>query len=229
MLTVSEKTYSNQGNADVLAEVFRHLKKGYILDVGCGVGDNARVLSQNGYIVDGITLSPGEAAMAKPFLDQVFIKNLEEGLPTLERQYDLVICSHVLEHIAFPAKLMADLKFVLKPKGLLIVALPNLMHYRSRFKLLMGNFDYEESGIWDETHLRWYTFKTGRDLLLKYGFTIEKAWVAGDLPFLRLLKIIPVKYRKFIYVLLTRISKGFFGSQLLYTAKVCEKVEHTNL
>lgn len=229
MQTVSEKTYSNQGNADVLAEVFRLLKKGHVLDIGCGVGDNARVLSRNGYIVDGITLSPDEAAMAKPFLDQVFIKNLEEGLPALERKYDLIICSHVLEHIAFPTKLMADLRSVLKPEGVLIVALPNLMHYRSRFRLLMGNFDYEESGIWDETHLRWYTFKTGKDLLLKYGFTVEKAWVGGDLPFLRVLKIIPVEYRKFIYFLFTCISKGLFGGQLLYTAKVCEKLESDNL
>jgi 2-polyprenyl-3-methyl-5-hydroxy-6-metoxy-1,4-benzoquinol methylase len=220
MLTVSEKTYANQGNAEVLNEVFRHLKAGRILDVGCGVGDNARILSHKGYIVDGITISVEEGKMAKPFLNQVFIKNLEEGLPKLEYKYDVIICSHVLEHIAFPTILLSDLRSVLETDGVLIVALPNLMHYRSRFKLLMGNFDYEVSGVWDETHLRWYTFKTGKELLLKHGFAIEKAWVSGDLPLLSFSRVIPVKFRKRLFDLLAFTSKGLFGGQLLYTAKL---------
>ncbi len=214
MKRISEKIYSNAGNKDVLAQITGSGK--VILDIGCGGGDNARIMHQSGHIVDGITGSELESAEAKPFLRSIYICNLENGLPELSKIYDYVICSHVIEHIAYPERMLADIKNILAENGKMIVALPNLMNYRSRFELLKGNFPSDESGTWDFTHLRWYTFNSGKDLFIKHGFKIKKAWVAGEMPLLTVFKFIPEKKRDVIFNFLTKISRGFFGRQLLY-------------
>lgn len=215
----SEKIYQNHGNSTVINCVPKNAVS--ILDIGCGYGDNARILEKEGRQIDGITLSNKEAENAKKYLSNVYIYNLENGLPPeINNKYDTVICSHVLEHIAYPDTLLKDIKNVLAPGGVLIVALPNLMVYQSRFKLLLGNFDYKETGIWDYTHLRWYTYKTGKELLLKHNFEVITNFVTGDIPFLTFTQIIPYSIRQFIYNnIFVKISKGLFGGQLIYVAK----------
>ena len=211
-----DKVYLNNGNQNVLKLITK--PDSIILDVGCGGGVLAKILSSIGHTVDGITISSDELVMAKPFVRNLYLHNLETGLPlTLKpNQYDYVICSHVLEHIVYPEKLLKDIYTVLKPGGVLIVALPNIMHYKSRMKLVAGKFEYADAGIWDYTHVKWYTFKTAKQLLINTGFNIELATVTGELPFNSLfIKILPGFIRERIFHLLIGISKSFFGYQLL--------------
>src|SRR5262245_57070442 len=98
-----------------------------ILDVGCGDGANARKLTADGKTVDGITLSSREAQIAELACRKIYIHDLEAGLPQLEFEpYDVVICSHVLEHICYPQKLLNDIHSSLREDGVFVVALPNL-------------------------------------------------------------------------------------------------------
>ncbi len=164
------KIYTNSGNRDVLNLV---TGAGYrILDIGCGSGAVAKLLTANGHVVDGITISNAELDEAKKVLRNGYIYNLENGLPAeiADNEYDYIICSHVLEHIAFPEKLLKDIKRTLKSGGYLVIALPNVFYYKFRWQLLKGDFKSEETGIWDYTHLRWYSFNTGKVLLQKNGF-----------------------------------------------------------
>ena len=120
MTTVENKSYKNLGNASVLRQIPSGAQT--ILDVGCGAGDNARILSAAGKIIDGITLSISERDNAKRFCRDVVIHNLENGLPAqLIGPYDCVLCSHVLEHICWPEKLLADIRSRLHKDGLLLV------------------------------------------------------------------------------------------------------------
>jgi cyclopropane fatty-acyl-phospholipid synthase-like methyltransferase len=216
---IDHKIYSNAGNEAVFSLI--EGKNLSILDVGCGAGDNAKVLIREGHRVDGITLSETEATTCRKFMENVFVHNLEFGLPTnMDKKYDYIICSHVLEHIVYPKAVLSDLKNMLKFEGKLIVALPNIMHYKSRIQLLIGNFNYEESGIWDFTHVKWYTFSSGKALLEENGFLIESAFVDGDIPLLSIFGKIPFKLRKKIYKILVGISKGFFGGQLIYVSTI---------
>ena len=207
-----DKIYINSGNDDVLSLVTNYCCN--ILDAGCGSGALAKNLSASGHKVDGITISEQEYAEAKKFVNNIYLHNLETGLPEniQQLQYDYVICSHVLEHIVCPEKLLNDIFTVLKPGGFLIIALPNIMHYKSRLKLLVGEFEYEDAGIWDNTHVKWYTFNTATKLLIEFGFLIELATVTGELPFNSLFsKMLPLPIRKVIFSLLIKISKGFFA------------------
>jgi SAM-dependent methyltransferase len=215
----SDKVYVNDGNVAVLALVRK--EQCTILDVGCGAGSNALRLVAKGHSVDGITLSSEEATICKAFMHEVWVHNLEQGLPgDLKRTYDYVICSHVLEHVVNPQNLLEGIRLCLKPGGQLIVALPNIMHYRSRIKLVVGDFDYAESGIWDYTHVRWYTYRSGRQLLVRNGYEVITSFVDGDIPLRRIFGFLPGNIRQILYRGLTWISKGLFGGQLIYVAKV---------
>lgn len=216
----NEKIYINEGNRDVLSLVPSNPCD--VLDVGCGGGTLAAILKERGHIVDGITISPAEQEAAREHTRNVFIYNLENGLPeeVKAQQYDCVICSHVLEHIVYPKQLVDDIYTVLKPGGLFIVALPNLMHYKSRLKLLKGDFEYEDAGIWDYTHVKWYTFKSAQKMLQTHGFKIEKAMVTGQIPFYSITKkIFPTNWNKQLFNLLKKVSGGFFGYQIIISAK----------
>ena len=87
-------------------------------------------------------------------------------------------------------------------------------------KLAIGKFDYEDAGLWDYTHVKWYTFETAKKLFVEHGFSIELAMVTGELPFNSFFsKIFSSRMSSKIFKLLTKVSRGFFGYQLLYMAR----------
>lgn len=213
-----EKVYKNTGNAELLELVPNDARD--VLDVGCGSGDNAKILQAVGMNVDGITLSKDEAAVASRYLRSVYVHNLEIGLPSeIICKYDAIIMSHVLEHIAYPDKLLADVRSVIQVNGRLIVAVPNIMHYKSRLRLLFGSFEYEEAGVWDNTHLRWYTIRSIVSLLEKNGFHVHKVDVSGDVPAASVVRrAVPQSMLPHIFNFFKFISKGLFGYQILVIA-----------
>ena len=220
MRTSAAKVYSyKKGNPYVIGLVPEKAK--LILDIGCGAGDTGEILTGQGYVVDGITLSEEEKQVAGKVLRNVYVHNVEQGLPnTMTDKYDVIILSHVLEHICYPQRLLKDVRERLSPEGILIIALPNLMHYNSRWKLTMGNFKYQEYGIWDYTHFRWYTFRSAQEMLKENNYTVEKADVSGWIPFEHRLKYItPAGVRNGLFKVLKKISPGLFGFQLLYVAR----------
>jgi 2-polyprenyl-3-methyl-5-hydroxy-6-metoxy-1,4-benzoquinol methylase len=134
-MTAAEKVYKNLGNAEVTCRVGSPPAE--VLDIGCGAGDNAERLDAAGFTVDGITLSQVEADLAARVCRRVVVHNLEAGLPDLgDQRYDCCLCSHVLEHICWPGPLLAGVRERLRPNGRLIVALPNLLQYKYRWRLL---------------------------------------------------------------------------------------------
>lgn len=214
----SQKVYSNHTNTAVLNRV--PAEANFILDVGCGGGDNARELSATGMTVVGITLSEAEAELARKYCETVHLQNLENGLPALgSLRFDAVICSHVLEHICYPEKLLEDIHSILMPDGKLIVALPNIMHYRTRIMLALGRFDYQDYGTLDYTHFRWYTHRTGRELLTKHGFNVLEATATGSLPFGRLRRRFLGSFSARYDDLAGHCFPGLLGHQLIYVAK----------
>jgi 2-polyprenyl-3-methyl-5-hydroxy-6-metoxy-1,4-benzoquinol methylase len=141
-----------------------------ILDVGCGAGGNAALMRRTNPAAKlfGITISAEEARVAADHFDKVWVCDVEEGFPEeLSRfQLDAIIFSHVLEHLRDPARVVAASTRLLRDGGSIFIAVPNVVNWRERWKLLLGRFEYEQSGTMDETHLRFFTFHTADRYLL---------------------------------------------------------------
>lgn len=214
-----QKIYINDGNAQVLQEVPANAKLG--LDIGFGNASNAKVLKKKGIVVDGITISQIEIDNSKDVIRNAYIHNLEQGLPSQikNEKYDFILMSHVLEHIAYPTNLLKEINEVSTENTKLIIAVPNLFHYKTRIKLMLGEFKYEESGIWDYTHMRWYNEKLLRMVLEQNNFEVKTVKVSGFLPGHSIFnKLLPQSLYKTIINFLFSISKGFFGNQYIVTA-----------
>jgi 2-polyprenyl-3-methyl-5-hydroxy-6-metoxy-1,4-benzoquinol methylase len=151
--------YQNDGNRLVLKMLSPEARR--ILDIGCGAGDNARILltTRPGTKIVGITLSPEEAAIARTYLEEVHIADVEASdLSFITGYFDAIICSHVLEHLKDPAAVLGRIIPFLNDGGQVVVAVPNVLELRNRVQLLMGKFEYEDAGIMDRTHLRFFTW-----------------------------------------------------------------------
>lgn len=168
---VALKCYANSGNPPVVNAVPELATTR--LDIGCGAGDTARVLHLRAKVVDGVTLSETEAANAGQRCRRVVVADLETGFPRglADETYDACIFSHVLKHLRWPGSLLQQIRSRLSRKGRgvpqLVVALPNIMCYKTRWPLIMGRFEYTEGGIMDASHFRWFTFQSGRRLSRK--------------------------------------------------------------
>lgn len=193
-----------------------------ILDLGCGNGEmGAYLKSMYGYKVTGVTISEDEFNAAKNQLDEVYIYNFENGLPDqlLCNKYDVILLSHVLEHICYPDILLEHIKIVCNDNCQIIVAIPNLLFYKSRFKILFGIFDYANSGIYDYTHFRWYTLKTLKKLFLDFNFDVKTTTGTISLPFGRVTNYIQFSIFGLICkYLLKIISIGFFSWEIILVA-----------
>ena len=218
---ISGKVYKNIGNPSVLSRIRANCQS--VLDIGCGAGDNARAIRQTMSHVKiiGVTGSEQEAELARDVCDDVLICNLEDGIPDLaNREFDTVICSHVLEHICFPSKLLADICKVMNRDSRMIVALPNLMYYKSRAKLALGRFEYQQSGTMDYTHFRWYTFASAQKLFSDHGFEVIDSTVDSSVPLPLLRRIVPKSFVDMLDSIGGKVSPGLFGHQMLYVCKI---------
>ena len=82
-----------------------------------------------------------------------------------DAQFDVLIFADVLEHVPWPVGVLKKYLRWLAPGGRVIVSLPNVGLWSVRFAHLFGRWEYEETGVLDRTHLRFFTRKSARWLL----------------------------------------------------------------
>ena len=102
--------------------------KGSLLDVGCGTGAFLQTCKNAGWKISGV--EPGDKAclLAKTKVGDVIYPSLFDDALN-GQQYDVITMWHVLEHMPDLHKTIERLKSLLKPDGVLIVAVPNYNSY----------------------------------------------------------------------------------------------------
>ena len=149
-----------------------------VLDVGCAGGYLGAILAARGYRVTGID-SPGARRAGFPESIEFVEADLDLGLPPLAGRFDFIICADVLEHLRQPASMLRDLRRVLATGGRLAASLPNSGHLYFRSNVLMGRFPAHDRGLFDRTHLHFYTWRGWVDLFAAAGFHIETLRCSG--------------------------------------------------
>lgn len=190
-----------------------------VLDIGCGTGNLGAELSKKSIVVDGITFSEEEKQIASKYLREVWLYNLESGLPAVTKKYDVIIISHTMEHIADPTKLMLALDSVLARNGRILCAIPNMLFLYNRLKLLFGNLEYEKYGLMDYTHVRWYTWKTIVELFDSYGFDVDIAKANGNIPLGPIRKLITKNMASSLDMRVVAMFPGLLAWEFLHRFK----------
>lgn len=147
-----------------------------VLDVGCATGYLASALAKRGCEMYGIDINPKAAEAARAHCTAVVCDDLDavtllEAFPAV--RFDYIIFGDVLEHLRDPWRTLEGAREVLVDRGHVVASIPNAAHGALQLALLQGEFDYQEFGLLDSTHLRFFTLDTVKELFLRTGFHIE--------------------------------------------------------
>jgi methionine biosynthesis protein MetW len=148
-----------------------------VLDVGCATGYLAAELTARGGAVVGVEADPAAARSAAAHCRRVVTGDIETGecreaLAALA-PFDAVVCADVLEHLRDPWGALRFLGTLLRPGGRAVLSVPNTGHWTARRALLRGRFPYAEHGLFDRTHLRFFTRASARDLAAAGGLRVR--------------------------------------------------------
>lgn len=172
--------YSTHSN--IVKSVKEHKK---VLDVGCADGNLARVISSKDCEIVGIEIDKKAAKNAQKFCEEIIIADIESiRLSSKYHGYfDYILFADVLEHIKDPLVVLKRFKKYLNQDGSIIISLPNVTNWKMRIKILLGNFEYEERGLLDSGHIRFFNEKSAKKLLDDAGLEIIKFdLTVGDAP-----------------------------------------------
>lgn len=146
-----------------------------LLDVGCStgiLGATYRRFNPRARLL-GIDNDPAAAEIAKQRLNEVAVVDVEDDpLPfALDRPIDCIVYGDVLEHLRDPWAVLRRHAEALSDDGTMLICVPNLENWTFVDRLLRGTWKYEPAGLLDETHLRWFSFKTMHEGLQALGLT----------------------------------------------------------
>ncbi len=155
-----------------------------VLDVGCACGDfGDLLLKRRQCIVTGLEYSSDSlnVARAKGVYRELFLTDLEnlssDSSSWQNYQYEYIALLDVLEHLKRPAEVLVQLTRHLALGGGMVISLPNIAHGSIKAGLLVDNFTYTATGIMDETHVRFFTWKSIAEMLAGAGLEIDDARV----------------------------------------------------
>lgn len=149
-----------------------------ILEVGCGEGLFGHMLKQHfsDSTVWGLEIDTTAASAAKNKLDRVFVGDIDELWSEIpDNNFDLVVFNDVLEHMIDPFTVLDKIRTKLKSGGYVMSSIPNIRYYHTLYALVMaGEFEYQESGVLDRTHLRFFTQKSIRRMYERLDYEIVR-------------------------------------------------------
>ena len=148
-----------------------------MLDVGCSSGSFGAQFKRNLKAeVWGIEYDHEAGELAKEKLDKVFVGDIIQVIDELPNVYfDCIVFNDVLEHLVDPYRVLTSMKDKLSPNGIIVCSIPNIRwFYALQDLVLKKDWKYEENGILDKTHLRFFTQKSIIDMFNELDFRILK-------------------------------------------------------
>ena len=146
-----------------------------ILDIGCGDGSFGASLKRTRDVeVTGVEAFPDAAERARAVLDQVLGRNVEiDELDLPQGYFDCIIYNDVLEHLRDPWLTVSRLSRFLKQRGHVVSSIPNVRYF-DVFKDLLVNkeWKYEDEGVLDRTHLRFFTERSIPRIFEETGYEV---------------------------------------------------------
>lgn len=171
---------------DIAAHVPGSVRR--ILELGCSEGALGAALKQRQRaLIVGVEVDPAYASVAEARLDRVVASDIDTFLHQCvppEAPFDCLVAADVLEHLVDPWQALERAVALLQPGATVVISVPNVAEWRGLLRMLRsGRWPRDDEGVFDRTHLRWFTFQDALDLLRGAGLIIStvepRYWVGG--------------------------------------------------
>lgn len=150
-----------------------------ILDIGGSSGIFAEAIKKSlgasaVYVAD---YSADALTNAAKITDGTFLVDLNrrgaitEALTPVE-PFDLVFCLCVLEHVYDPWALIGELHETLPIGATIVASVPNTQHLRFILRVVSGSWHYDNTGLFDRTHIRFFSRKSAEALMTCSGLEL---------------------------------------------------------
>lgn len=162
-------------NRDLLALIPKNASR--LIEIGCNAGSLAaafkKINEKCNYL--GVELDQNAAQLAGAYCDAVYQMNIEAADDSFFQKMadrDCWIFGDVLEHLLDPWGLLSKIRKIIPENGCIVACIPNAQHWSLQAKLSIGDFRYQDAGLLDRTHIRWFTRATIFELFQSTGFEV---------------------------------------------------------
>lgn len=158
----------------------------HVVEVGCMQGALAAAFRAAHPAVryTGIDIDPDYAQAAAQRCHRALAENIETmAAKDFESLFpsDCWVFGDCLEHLHDPWRVLRAIRQRIDADGSLVTCIPNAQHWSVQMRLASGLFRYEDTGLLDRTHIRWFTRVTMFELFQQTGWRIETA-ISRQLP-----------------------------------------------
>ena len=173
---IKQTPIHHQHNPELLSEIPLDAKR--IIEVGCSSGALAKAYRELNpsceYI--GTEIDPDYAVVARQHCQQVIVGNIEKMLDEIDATqgaFDCWVFGDVLEHLYDPWRVLKRIaEGLLTPGGSVVACIPNVQYWRMQLAVNMGDFRYQDSGMMDRTHIRWFSRVTILEMFEQAGLQV---------------------------------------------------------
>ena len=166
-------------NAELLRVIPKNAQR--LIEIGCSSGALAREFKKIAPGCDylGVEIDPDYAALARRHCDRTVVLDIEaahESFWSENADRDCWIFGDALEHLRDPWAVLGRVRRSIPAAGCVAACIPNAQHWSVQARLSIGDFRYEDMGLLDRTHLRWFTRQTILEMFERSGFAIAEAF-----------------------------------------------------
>lgn len=179
MYETKANNYFKNIRKELLELIPKQNRGGSILEIGAGSGATMIYAKQKGYAkkIHGLELCKVEDSFQESSeFESFLIGNVENmNLVYDEKSFDVILCADAFEHLINPYEIVKKMRYFLKDDGVFIASLPNIRQMQMLVQIYFkGDFKYEDAGILDKTHLRFFCKKNMIELFENCDYQVEK-------------------------------------------------------
>jgi len=144
-----------------------------VLELGCANGRLGRRYKESNPNAEwwGVEISSAAAESAARHLDRVFCVDIEQvDLKSLGQGFDVIVIGDLLEHLREPERVLETLNDMVGDGGRLVCCIPNMAHLSVSQRLVAGDISYDDAGLLDRTHTRFFSQSSAFKALLDSGW-----------------------------------------------------------
>jgi 2-polyprenyl-3-methyl-5-hydroxy-6-metoxy-1,4-benzoquinol methylase len=172
----------NIGEKKRILELTQHssggsLKGKTMLDIGCGTGEFLVTGSQFGMAVTGTDVDPSISQYIHDKYGFTVVTGIFGPATFPKESFDVVVLSHVIEHLQRPADLLSAIHATLKPDGLFVMSTPNADSFMEKVHNLYGRIRHDRARSYylapfiSPYHIVGFNLKSAKRLLQRMGFS----------------------------------------------------------